>query len=182
MSSFSASSVVYTKNPNYYETDKPSIGSVVFNSVDSDTTAELELENGTIDMSYDYITDAAETFVAKNPSQNVYFWPSVSANYLYMNDAKAPFNNVAFRKAVAEDMNTKFIAERAYFGALSAATGGAESAVIGPQVSQWFSPSLKNLEYTYSVKQAQSHLEGGGLQVVKEWPARVERRAKRCRT
>jgi len=163
MSSFSASSVVYTKNPNYYQAGKPSIGSVVFNSVDSDTTAELELESGAIDMSYDYITDAAATFVAKNPSQNVAYWPSVSANYLYMNDAKAPFNNLAFRKAVAEDMNTKFIAARAYFGALSPATGGAESAVTGPQVSQWFSSSLKNLEYSYSVKAAKATLKAAGF-------------------
>jgi peptide/nickel transport system substrate-binding protein len=162
LTSSSGTSVVYTKNPNYWDPSKPSIGSVVFNSVDSDTTAELELENGTIDMSYDYITDAAKTFVAKNPAQNVYFWPSVSANYLYMNDAKAPFNNVAFRKAVAEDMNTKFIASRAYFGALSPATGGAESALVGPQVSQWFSTSLKNLEYTYSVKKAKATLKAAG--------------------
>ncbi|MFY9783048.1 MAG: ABC transporter substrate-binding protein [Acidimicrobiales bacterium] len=162
LSSFSASSVVYVKNPNYWEAGKPSIGSVVFNSVDSDTTAELELENGTIDMSYDYITDAAATFVAKNPSQNVAFWPSVSGNYLYMNDAKAPFNNLAFRKAVAEDMNTKFIAARAYFGALSPDTGGAESAVVGPQVSEWFSSSLKDLEYSYSVKDAKATLKAAG--------------------
>jgi peptide/nickel transport system substrate-binding protein len=163
LGSFSGTSVVYTKNPNYFDATKPSIGSVVFNSVDSDTTAELELENGTIDMSYDYITDAAATFVAKSPSTNVAFWPSVSANYLYMNDAKAPFNNVAFRKAVAEDMNTKFIASRAYFGALSPATGGAESAVTGPQVAQWFSSSLKNLEYSYSVKKAKATLTAAGF-------------------
>ncbi len=162
MSSFSATSVTYVKNPTYYETSKPSIGSVVFNSVDSDTTAELELENGSIDMSYDYITDSAKTFVAKNPSQNVSFWPAVSANYLYMNDAKAPFNDVAFRKAVAEDMNTKFIAERAYFGALLPATGGAESAVTGPQVPEWFSSSLKGLEYSYSVKKARATLKAAG--------------------
>src|ERR1700691_5286604 len=163
LTSESGTSVVYTKNPNYYATGKPSIDSVVFNSVDSDTTAELELENGTIDMSYDYITDAQATFVAKNPSTNVAFWPSVSANYLYMNDAKAPFNNVAFRKAVAEDMNTKFIAQRAYFGALAPATGGAEAAVTGPQVAQWFSTSLKDLEWNYSVKKAKATLKAAGF-------------------
>ena len=80
-----------------------------------------------------------------------------------MNDAKAPFNNLAFRKAVAEDMNTKFIAQRAYFGALAPATGGAESAVTGPQVAQWFSPSLKNLEYNYSVKKAKATLKAAGF-------------------
>ena len=53
LTSFSTSSVVYTKNPSYWEAGRPYINSVVFSSTDSNTTAELGLENGSIDMSYD---------------------------------------------------------------------------------------------------------------------------------
>jgi peptide/nickel transport system substrate-binding protein len=162
LSSFSTSAVVYAKNPNYWEAGAPSIDSVVFNSVDSDTTAELELENGTIDMSYDYITDAAKTYVAKSPSTNAYYWPSVNLNYLYLNTAKAPFNNLAFRKAIADTMNTKFLAQRAYFGTLGPATGGSEAAVVGPQLKQWFPSSLASLEYSFSVKSAKATLKAAG--------------------
>ena len=74
---------------------------MVFSSVNSDTTAELGLENGSIDMSYDYITDATATFLSKNKANNI-FWPVSNMNYLYMNTkAKGPFSDVNFRKAVA---------------------------------------------------------------------------------
>jgi peptide/nickel transport system substrate-binding protein len=162
LSNFSASSVTYTKNPNYWEAGKPTIGTLVLSSVDSDTTAELELENGTIDMTYDYLTDAQKTFVDQDPSTNVYFWPSVSGNYLYINTAKAPYNTVTFRKAIAESMDTPFLASRAYFGALTPDTGGAETALVSPQVSQWFEPSLKGLEYSYSVSKAKALLRSLG--------------------
>lgn len=162
LTSESGTSVIYTKNPSYWEASEPTIDSVVFNSVDSDTTAELELENGTIDMSYDYITDAAKTFVAKDPSANAFFWPSVNLNYLYLNTAISPFNNVAFRKAIAETMDPKFLAQRAYFGALGPATGGSESAVVGPQLKQWFPASLASLEYSFSVKSAKATLKTAG--------------------
>lgn len=176
LSTFSTSAVVYTKNAKYWAAGEPTIDSVVFNSVDSNTTAELELENGTIDMSYDYITDASKTYVAKSPSKNVIFWPSVNQNYLYLNTAKAPFNNVAFRKAIAETMNTKFLAQRAYFGTLGPATGGSESAVVGPQLKQWFPSSLASLEYGFSVKKAKATLKTAGYKWSKSGSLETSRR------
>jgi peptide/nickel transport system substrate-binding protein len=161
LTSFSASSVVYTKNPSYWEAGRPYIQEVVFSSVDSDTTAELGLENGSIDMSYDYITDATATFLSKNKANNI-FWPTVSMNYLYLNTAKAPFSDVNFRKAVAYAMNTSFLASRAYFGALPGAVGGEEAAVTPPQVKQWFSSSLSSMEWTYSVTKAKAILKAAG--------------------
>ena len=162
LSSFSASSVIYVKNPNYWEAGRPYINSVVFNSVDSNTTGELELENGTIDMSYDYLTDATKTFVDKSSSTNAIFWPISNMNYLYMNTAKAPFSNTKFRLAVAHTMNTSFLAKRAYFGALPPAIGGAESAVVQPQLNGWFAKTLAGLEWKYSVTKAKSLLRAAG--------------------
>jgi peptide/nickel transport system substrate-binding protein len=162
LGTFSASSVTYIKNPNYFVSGEPTIGSVVFSSVDSDTTAELGLENGSIDMSYDYITDVGQTYVAKGPSTNDYYWPSVSMNYLYLNTAKAPFNKLAFRKAIAYAMNTKMLASRAYFGALGPATGGSDAAVVPSQVAAWVPSSLKSLEWSFSVKKAKATLKAAG--------------------
>lgn len=162
LKSFSTSSVVYVKNPSYWEVGRPYIDSVVFSSVDSDTTAELGLENGSIDMSYDYITDASATFLSKNKANDL-FWPVSNMNYLYMNTkAVGPFSDVNFRKAVAYALNTSFLANRAYFGALPGAVGGAEAAVTPPQVSQWFSSSLSSLEWTYSVTKAKAILKAAG--------------------
>ncbi|MGD0945198.1 MAG: ABC transporter substrate-binding protein [Acidimicrobiales bacterium] len=162
LTSFSTSSVVYTKNPSYWEAGRPYINSVVFSSTDSNTTAELGLENGSIDMSYDAISDPSATFLSKNKA-NALFWPVISMNYLYFNTmAKGPFSDVNFRKAVAYAMDTSFLANRAYFGALPGATGGEEAAVTPPQVKQWFSSSLSSLEWSYSVTKAKAILKAAG--------------------
>jgi peptide/nickel transport system substrate-binding protein len=135
---------------------------VIFSSVDSDTTAELGLENGSIDMSYDYISEAGPTFLSKSPNNHI-FWPVSDMNYLYLNTtAGAPFGDVSFRKAVAYAMDTPFLALRAYFGMLSGATGGEEAAVTGPQVSAWFNPKLSSLEWTYNVTKAKAILKAAG--------------------
>jgi peptide/nickel transport system substrate-binding protein len=162
---FSASAVTYNKNTSYWQSGRPYISSVVFSSVDSDTTAELELENGSIDMSYDYLTDAQKTYVDKDKAANAYFWPVSNMNYLYMNTAKTPFSDVNFRKAVAQAIDTNFLASRAYFGALSAASGGAESAVVQPQLSQWFSTSLASMEWKHSLAKAKATLTAAGYKL-----------------
>jgi peptide/nickel transport system substrate-binding protein len=160
LSSFSTTSIVYAKNAQYWGA-APSINEVVFSSVDSNTTAELELENGTIDMSYDAISDPAKTYSAKS-KYNDYFWPQTNMNYLYFNTAKPPFSQVPFRKAVAEAMNPTLLAKRAYFGTLAAATGGMEADVIPAQVSGWVPKSLASLEWTFSDKAAIATLKAAG--------------------
>jgi peptide/nickel transport system substrate-binding protein len=163
LASFSTTAVTYSKNTKYFQKGRPFINSVVFSSVDSNTTAELQLLNGTIDMSYDAMTDPDTTFVEKDPANNHYFWPVVNMNYLYMNTAKAPFNNVSFRKGVAMAVDTRFLANRAYFGALAGATGGAQAAIVQPQLAKWYSPSLKKYEWTYSVTKAKTVLKNAGF-------------------
>ena len=160
LTSFSTSSVVYTKNPLSWE--KPHINEVILSSTASNTTAELGLENGSIDMSYDAISDPKVSFLARSPENHI-FWPISNMNYLYMNTkAKGPFSDVNFRKAVAYTMNTPFLAQRAYFGALPGATGGEESVLVPAQVKQWFSRSLSSLEWTYSVTKAKAILKAAG--------------------
>jgi peptide/nickel transport system substrate-binding protein len=163
LSSFSTTAVIYSKNPSYFQKGRPYLDSVVFSSVNSNTTAELQLLNGTIDMSYDAMTDVETTFVSKGPSTNAYFWPVINMNYLYLNTAKAPFNNVSFRKAVAMAVDTKFIANRAYFGALAGATGGAQAAIVQPQLKKWFDPSLAKYQWSFSATKAKALLKAAGF-------------------
>jgi peptide/nickel transport system substrate-binding protein len=163
LASFSTTAVTYTKNPSYFQKGRPYVNSVVFSSVDSNTTAELQLLNGSIDMSYDAMTDVQHTFVDKNKSTNAYFWPVVNMNYLYLNTAKAPFNNVSLRKAIAMAIDTKFIANRAYFGALAGATGGAQAAIVQPQLTKWYAPALARYQWKFSPTKAKALLKNAGF-------------------
>jgi peptide/nickel transport system substrate-binding protein len=162
LTSFSPTSVVYTKNAHYWQAGRPYINKVILSSVNSDTTAELGMDNGSIDMSYDYISEAGPTFLSKSPNNHI-FWPVTDMNYLYFNTkAVGPFGNANFRKAVAYAMDTPFLANRAYFGTLAGATGGEDAAITGPQVSQWFNPTLSSLEWSYSVKTAKAIMKAAG--------------------
>jgi peptide/nickel transport system substrate-binding protein len=163
LKSYSAFQVSYVKNPHYWMPGRPYISGVVMTAVKSNTTAELLVLNGDAAYTYDQITDPNRTFVAAHPSWNHYWWPPYQLNLLYFNTATAPFNSLALRKAVALDLNTKAIAERAYFGALPA---GNETAVAGGLVSQWVPASLRSLEWSYSPSAALKTLNAAGYKLV----------------
>jgi peptide/nickel transport system substrate-binding protein len=162
LKSYSASTVIYDKNPRYWMAGRPYINSLAVTAVKSDDTALLDLIAGKIDYTYAAITNPAKIYVAKNPSANKYWWPVTNLNYLYFNTTKAPFSSSAFRRALAWGLNTKLLARRAYHGAIPAAAGGMESGVVQGQLKAWYPKSLKKLEWTYDVKTAKAALEKAG--------------------
>ena len=165
LKSFSPTAVIYDKNPNYWMAGKPSINTVVLAAVKSNDTALLDLLAGNIDYTYDAITNPAKTYVAKNPATNKYWWPDTNINFLYFNTTKAPFNDPKLRRAIAFGMNTKLIAQRAYYGGVDASNGGQDAAVTGGQLKAWYPSSLKKLEWSYNVKTAKALLKKAGYKL-----------------
>lgn len=155
--------VTYTKNPHYWMAGEPHINMVVMTAVKSNTTAELLVLNGDAAWTYDAITDPDKTFVAAAPKFNHYWWPSVALNLLYFNTTEAPFSDVALRTAIAEDLNTTAITDRAYFGALPT---GDETAITSGQLAQWVPSALKSLYWSYSPSAAMATLTKAGYKLV----------------
>ena len=159
MASYSPTTIVYKKNPNYWMAGHPYIDEVLMTAVKSNDTALLDLINNNIQYTYDAITNPAKTYVAKDPAHLKYWWPVVNDNFLVFNTTKAPFNDPAFRKAMAWGLNTTLIANRAYFGAIPASTGLAETGAIPGQIPSWINAKpLKPLEWTYNVSKAKALL------------------------
>ncbi len=158
LKSYSAFQVSYVKNPHYWMAGKPYLNGVTMTAVKSNTTAELLVLNGDAAYTYDAITDPNRTFTSVS-SNNHYWWPGFQLNLLYFNTTEAPFSDVAVRKAIAEDLNTTLIADRAYYGALSA---GDEAAVTSGQVSSWVPASLKPLFWNFSPSAATATLSKAG--------------------
>ena len=159
MASYSATTIVYKKNPNYWMAGHPYIDEVLMTAVKSNDTALLDLINNNIQYTYDAITNPAKTYAAKDPAHLKYWWPVVNDNFLVFNTTKAPFNDPAFRKAMAWGLNTTLIANRAYFGAIPASTGLAETGAIPGQIPSWITAKpLKPLEWTYNVSKAKALL------------------------
>ena len=166
LKSYSPSDVTYVKNPHYWMPGKPYLDGIDMEAVKSDENEELLLLKGQMDYAYDALTDPERTFVDADPSTNHYWWPEVDMNFLYFNTSTAPFNDVYFRKAVAEGINDNTVAERAYFGAIPGASGSAEAGVTSGQAQEWFPSSLSSLEWSYNPTAALKLLEAHGYKLV----------------
>jgi len=129
------------QEPSYWEAGRSvhQLGGVQLDRFEHD--AELGLENGSIDMSYDAISDPQRD-LPQQEQANAIFWPISNMNYLYMNTmAKGPFSDVKLPQGGRLHHEHPFLAQRAYFGRFPGATGGLEAALVPAQVKQWF-PSL----------------------------------------
>jgi peptide/nickel transport system substrate-binding protein len=166
LKSYGPSNVIYVKNPHYWMPGRPYIAGIDYEGIESDSTEELQLLDGSLDYAYDALTDPEKTFVAADPSTNHYWWPVGDLNFLYFNTTMAPFNTAYFRQAVAMTINDNVVAERAYFGAIPPANGAEETGVTNGQVNEWIPSSLTNLEWSYDPAAALKLLESHGYKLV----------------
>lgn len=166
LKSYSPTLVSYVKNPHYWMKGKPYINGFTIEAVKSNQTAQLLVLNGDAAMTYDAMTDPERSFVAAHPAWNHFWWPVTNLNFLYMNDAVAPFDQAYFRKAIAMAINDNVVAERAYFGAIPPASGPVETGVTNGQVSSWVPSSLASLEWHYDPSGALKLLEAHGYKLV----------------
>ncbi|HEV2343117.1 MAG TPA: ABC transporter substrate-binding protein [Actinocrinis sp.] len=101
---FSAQGFTLKANASYWQ-GAPKISEVSFPSYVSNTTANQALENGQIDWAGNYVTNIDQTYVAKDPSHNKYYFPATNTVVLILNVTKAPFNDVKVRQAVSAAVN-----------------------------------------------------------------------------
>jgi peptide/nickel transport system substrate-binding protein len=104
LDSFAAQGLTLKANPSYWggESKVPEISMPAYVS---NTTANQALENGQIDWACNYVTNIQQTYVAKNASQNHYYFPTTNTVVLVFNTTTAPFNDVAVRQAVNAAVN-----------------------------------------------------------------------------
>jgi peptide/nickel transport system substrate-binding protein len=164
LQSYSNTQVSYVKNPHYWMSGRPYVNGVVMEADKSNATSELLLLNGTAAFTDDEVTDPNKSFA--HASSVHYWWPVTSYNFLYMNTAVAPFNDLYVRKAVAMAINDKVVAERAYFGAIPAAGGPLETGVTSGQVKEWVPSSVKRMAWKYNPSGALKLLESHGYKLV----------------
>lgn len=90
------------KNPNYWQEDKPYIDGVAYPSYSSNDAGTLGLINDEFDWMGMFIPDIENTYVANDPEHFHYWFPLNSGCVgLFFNNAKAPFDDVAVRKAMS---------------------------------------------------------------------------------
>jgi ABC-type dipeptide transport system, periplasmic component len=101
LKSFTPQLIDLVKNNSYWQPGKPSISEIRYPSFNSNTSAELLLTHGDVDWTGLFTPNIKQTYVDKNPATNHYWFPSRNVVMLYLNTAKAPFNQLAVRQAIS---------------------------------------------------------------------------------
>jgi peptide/nickel transport system substrate-binding protein len=102
LNSFAPQLIDLKKNPNYWQPGKPAVTEIRYPSFDSNTSAELLLQRGGVDWTGLFTPNIQQTYVDKDPAHNHYWFPNRNIVMLYLNTAKAPFNQLAVRQAISD--------------------------------------------------------------------------------
>src|ERR1700709_1971399 len=82
----------------------------------SQSTNQLDVSSGKFDWSYNFLPDVKKTFVSRDPQHNICWFPPGGAIGLFLNQTKAPYNDVNFRRGVSLAINRTTIATKAVNG------------------------------------------------------------------
>jgi peptide/nickel transport system substrate-binding protein len=99
--SVTPSTVTLDVRSDYWGT-APKVAEIRCTTYSGNDTQLAALTSGATDWSYEFLANAKTTFVAKDPAHfKLWFPPSLSADGLFLNTTKAPFNNAHLRRAMS---------------------------------------------------------------------------------
>lgn len=150
------------KNPNYWMQGRPYIDGIVWQMVGGVDAILLNLLRGEGDFAYANIPDVKTTYIAKNPALNHIYWPATNGNFLFLNTTKAPLNDVALRQALAQAIDTKDVALKAYAGLVPI---GDASGMLPAQRKEWLSPATQAAAQKFNVEAAKNKLKAAGYKL-----------------
>ncbi|GAA0433917.1 ABC transporter substrate-binding protein [Leifsonia naganoensis] len=157
---FSSQGVVLKARTDYWGGKVP-VGELKYLEYNDNTGLLRGLQNGETDWAQIFITDYQKNYVDKDPKHNVFWGANVlSPDMILVNTTKAPFDNVAFRKAVNMVVDRKAHAEKARSNAgpeLKNVTG-----IPQPTGDQYIAPDYKDQNFKIDVDGAKKVLTDAG--------------------
>jgi peptide/nickel transport system substrate-binding protein len=106
---------VLARNPLYWQPGKPSIDQITY-EVPTGGCADCPIVTPNFDWTGVFSTDIDQVFAQQDPAHNHYWFPSTSVDMLYLNLAKAPFNQVAVRQAISAAIDRQALSTQAEDG------------------------------------------------------------------
>lgn len=157
---FSSQGVVLKARTNYWGGKVP-VAELKYLEYNDNTGLLRALQSGEADWAQIFITDYQKNYVDKDPKHNVFWGANVlSPDMILVNTTKAPFNDVAFRKAVNMVIDRKAHAEKARSNAgpeLKSVTG-----IPQPTGDQYIAPEYKDQTLKIDVDGAKKVLTEAG--------------------
>ena len=157
---FSSQGVVLKSRTDYWGGKVP-VPELKYLEYNDNTGLLRGLQNGETDWAQIFITDYQKNYVDKDPKHNVFWGANIlSPDMIVVNTTKAPFDNVAFRKAVNMVVDRKAHAEKARSNAgpeLKNVTG-----IPQPTGDQYIADAYKDQNFTIDVDGAKKVLSDAG--------------------
>ena len=150
-------------NPNYWEEGTSLLDSITFQVFADDTARATAVQGGQADLAEAPPRNQLRAFADRDDLQ-VYSFPSTRVDVIAFNVREAPFDSVAFRKAVSLAIDREAIVNAGLFG-----SGQAATTFIVPPAGQTFANPDLDL-YPYDPDQARALLAESGV----ETPITVE--------
>jgi peptide/nickel transport system substrate-binding protein len=123
--SVTPSTVTLDVRSDYWQT-APKVAEIRCTTYSGNDTQLPALTSGATDWSYEFLANAKTTFVAKDPAHfKLWFPPALSADGLWLNTTKKPFDNPALRRAMDMVINRNDVFVQAEAG--------------------WFKPEIDNI-------------------------------------
>ncbi|HZU69920.1 MAG TPA: ABC transporter substrate-binding protein [Ktedonobacteraceae bacterium] len=157
---FTPQLVTLVKNPNFWQPGKPQVNELEFPAFDSNDSAELALDRGTVDWAGLYIPNIQQTYINRDPAHNHYWFPPSDIVVLYLNTAKYPFNLLPVRQAISSAIDREQIYKVGENGYEPPAS---PTGLLLPQSKKFLSPSYANMTFTVDTNKSISLLEGAGF-------------------
>ena len=155
--SFSSQGVVLQARKDYWGGTVP-VAQLKYLEYNDNTGLLRALQTGETDWAQIFITDFQKNYVDKDPKHNVFWGANVlSPDMILVNTTKAPFNNVAFRKAV------NMVVDRKAHAVTARSNAGPElTSVTGIPQPQYLAPEYKDATFKIDVDGAKKVLTDAG--------------------
>jgi peptide/nickel transport system substrate-binding protein len=160
LAQFTPQAYIMKANPLYWDKAAISVPEIKEVALGSNTTADLQLSEGMFDEAVLFEPDIQQVYVAKNPKAYHYYFPLASPVNIYFNLTEKPFNEVAFRQAIAYAVNRQEIYQKGEYGY----EPPANQSLLPPALwGSWLDKSLAaKYAYNYDPKKAQALLASIG--------------------
>src|SRR5262249_9531165 len=160
LKSFNVQNYVLGRNPHYWQPGKPYVAELRFPAYTSNATADLMLSAGAVDWTGLFIPKIQQTFVDRNREHHRYWFPPTSVVMLYINTAKAPFDQVAVRQAISSAIDREQISKVAEQGYEPVAH---PSGLVLPLEQRYLDTQYAQTAFTLDAAKSSALLEQAGF-------------------
>lgn len=140
--SFNPQQLTIERNASYWQADKVKVQEIRFHKADAGGQVEqLKLSRGDYDTNGMFVPDIQKTYVDRDPKHHHYWYAPGGLISIYMNLTKAPFTDVAFRRALTTAFDHKQVIVKAQLGYVTQAS---QSGLVVPGEGEWLPKSIQN--------------------------------------